>query len=499
MSKIEGRTLAGILPTLISGLYNDKFDMVREYCQNAYDAILMKYQKKSITNGLIQIDIKNNDLLIHDNGTGMTFDVVEKLATIGYSTKGNFNQVGYRGIGRLSGICGAKKIHFVTKCNNEKYEHLFEINAGELVDYLQKNKKAKITEDAGELLARFSRYEQKKSDSDKSYTIVILYNIYGEAGKITNEDALRKYLECNLPVPVNPKFEFSEKINSLYKHNEPEFPNIKILLNDKQLYKSYNEIDGINHYFETEIINNRGRTLAVCWSACNKSKSGQIKNSHFSGIITKHKGFTLGNSAYVRTILQTAPPQVPEWFAGEIITLDRDLEVSSDRSRFEDNQARTSLNNLLKDKLGTRLEEVARNTSKASSAERKVKQLHEEIEELKDTIRKKNHVSVSYIHEKMNDVGAALKKVKSNQKNIVDNEIKKKAGKTLKLAEQALIAAKKRIEKTDQIEKNKKIPEHVRLVYQVVKRVITKKFDACESDTELLTHIESALLRKFEK
>ena len=45
MSKIVGRTLAGILPTLISGLYSDKFDMVREYCQNAYDAILINYQK----------------------------------------------------------------------------------------------------------------------------------------------------------------------------------------------------------------------------------------------------------------------------------------------------------------------------------------------------------------------------------------------------------------------------------------------------------------------
>ena len=126
-------------------------------------------------------------------------------------------------------------------------------------------------------------------------------------------------------------------------------------------------------------------------------------------------------------------------------------------------------------------------------------QLHEEIEELKDTISKKDHVSVSHINEKMTDVGAALKKVKLDQKNIVDNEIKKEAGKTLKLAEQVLVAAKKRIEKTDQIETNKKIPEHVRLVYQVVKRVITNKFDACESDTELLTYIESALLRKFEK
>ena len=70
--KVEGRTVASIIPTLVSGLYFDRFDLVREYCQNSYDAILLKYRGRAKNDGRIKIKIDGDSLHIHDNGTGMT-------------------------------------------------------------------------------------------------------------------------------------------------------------------------------------------------------------------------------------------------------------------------------------------------------------------------------------------------------------------------------------------------------------------------------------------
>ena len=495
---IIGRTLAGILPTIVSGLYSDKLDIVREYCQNAYDAILKKYGKDASTQGKIDIYIKGKDLIIHDNGTGMDTQIVSNLATIGYSTKDTFDQVGYRGIGRLSGICGAEAIHFVTKADSEGIEHTFVIDAASLEKAL--NRKAKLSEDAGEMLARFSSRTTKKAEpttQHKSYTTVIMHNVRGNAGKLIDEVKLREYLELNLPIPVDPHYKHSNKIAHQYETHDKLFPNITILLCGRQLYKPYHKFIEANNFKDIILRNERGKTLAVAWFMWDSCTSRQVKHELLRGIRIRYRGFTVGQAGDMRNIIDVQPPQAPDWFAGEVIVVDERARVSSDRSRFEDDEMRFELYNEMHKTLGkNNLEKIARGISRKTSKERDLVKAEETLHSLK-LLKGQKHVADEEVNHAIKEAKRALEIVNRKCKKPVDNHERRRILHIVKGLGKSIADAKNIVTNNAEIVKKCRLSKQAEKVYDLTKMEVLKYFDSCDSAAELITRLEIRLLKEL--
>lgn len=106
-----------ILKLLANDIYDSPYALLRENVQNAYDAILMR-QKKETFDPRIEITIGNGQIIISDNGIGMTMDVIENnYWKAGSSGKNNpearaAGVVGTFGIGAMAnfGICTALEI-----------------------------------------------------------------------------------------------------------------------------------------------------------------------------------------------------------------------------------------------------------------------------------------------------------------------------------------------------------------------------------------------------
>lgn len=85
-------------------LYNSKnlgALAVRECVQNSLDAIKSAVRKGQITEGLIDIQVDNNDVTITDNGIGMDIKTLhEKFLTLGGTTKGDEGNVGGFGLAK---------------------------------------------------------------------------------------------------------------------------------------------------------------------------------------------------------------------------------------------------------------------------------------------------------------------------------------------------------------------------------------------------------------
>ena len=124
-----------LLETLTSALYEDPIVFFREYVQNSADAFI----RHPAANSRIDINIDNNNRVIEfvDNGYGIPFnDFIYKMRGIGISDKGaSIDQIGFRGIGRLSAMPFCNKLLFVNKVegcdeiqefswNGEKYNNL---------------------------------------------------------------------------------------------------------------------------------------------------------------------------------------------------------------------------------------------------------------------------------------------------------------------------------------------------------------------------------------
>ena len=106
-----------ILKLLANDIYDSPYALLRENVQNAYDAILMRLKKESFE-PKIDITVEQGQVIISDNGIGMTMDVIENnYWKAGSSGKNNpearaAGVVGTFGIGAMAnfGICTALEI-----------------------------------------------------------------------------------------------------------------------------------------------------------------------------------------------------------------------------------------------------------------------------------------------------------------------------------------------------------------------------------------------------
>ena len=83
---------AAAVPILSEDLYPRKLEVVREYIQNASDAVddwlkISDLIPSDRTEAQIKVSIQRKSLLIWDNGIGMTEEDIPKLQRIAYSEK----------------------------------------------------------------------------------------------------------------------------------------------------------------------------------------------------------------------------------------------------------------------------------------------------------------------------------------------------------------------------------------------------------------------------
>ena len=493
---IVGRTVAQIIPTIVSGLYNDKYDLVREYCQNGYDAILKRFGTKAGDKGKIEILTIGKTLTIHDNGTGMDREIVFRLAEIGYSTKDSWDQVGYRGIGRLAGICGAKTLTFITKATNEPVEHSFTIDAGSLVNSL--DRETKFNEDAGELLARFSFHSEVNKSNRECYTTVVLDDIYGEAGKLLNEYYLREYLELNLPISVHPLFSKLDEVENIYKQYEKTFPNIIISLNNRMLKKPFHELGEGLKFESIELKNSRGKLLGVAWYVWYPKSSGMIVDDKLRGLRIRNRGFTIGQPRDMRNFLQTKPIQVADWFTGEVIVIDERARVSSDRSRLEDNEARAELLKVLSNVLGRRLSKIAHNVSDQATIRRtfeKGKTIKKEIEKV---VNGTKYLSEQQIKKKIDEIYHLKEKIETFKYKAKKKQDIEFAQKHISGLNDALMLAHRKKQEQESVIKRCGFNQQTSNVYCLIVKTIEKYYKKASSVEDLITRIDNNLLRKFD-
>src|SRR5260370_19541966 len=106
---------AAAMQILTEDLYPRKLEIIREYIQNASDALddwlkISDLIPGDRTEPQIKVSIQGKSVLIFDNGIGMTEEDIPKLQRIAYSEKTVGEAAGYKSICRLARIAVAEKL-----------------------------------------------------------------------------------------------------------------------------------------------------------------------------------------------------------------------------------------------------------------------------------------------------------------------------------------------------------------------------------------------------
>ena len=247
---------AGILSIITESLYDNPIVVFREYVQNSVDSIFSQEQNKLYE---IKIWTSGRDLFFLDNAKGIAEDNFQKeMIKIGDSNKRKQKNLGYKGIGRLSGVPYCDKLYFVNILSySDKKAQLYIID--NLLYVKIKNELQESNMCFSELMDKIGKYSddinsnewifdelEKYSDVlSKTNTgfFVVMKNISQVLETMINSDDFEKKLQWLLPVDFNDELYTSDKkelFQELTKSEPDRLAPIRfcdIFFNDKKILR----------------------------------------------------------------------------------------------------------------------------------------------------------------------------------------------------------------------------------------------------------------------
>jgi hypothetical protein len=436
---------------LSQDLYPRKIEIVREYIQNASDA-LDEYMSVADYIGdrsepLIRVSIQGRSLLIFDTGIGMDEEEIEKLRRIAYSEKRAGEEAGYKGIGRLAGIAVADKLKISSTSYGSTRLYHFEFRAKDMREDIDAKKKAGIQEKASEVINRHTEVWWTDTDPESHCTLIEIRDISESSAELLDPEKLMEYIGDTAPVDFAPAsdFSFGPAISGKLRRNVPDYSPKTIYLakangERARIHKPYrNEMKLAEpEFIEIQDREDPNKTLAYCWFASKGEEmlgevrpSGRIfsvegkdpkQRRRFAGLAYKLFGFTIGDrSLPQRTLWTTALPRAL-WFTGEIHVTDRRVMPTTDRSDFVETPVRKRLYEAASKQVPSKLIKLAEEISNNRKAHDDAMKLRTKLEGYKAKLDQSaiDRADLRTIREDLREI---LEKLTNRQRKCNDSKI----------------------------------------------------------------------------
>lgn len=309
-----------LLETITAGLYNNNLNCLREYVQNSIDA--------GAKNIEIYFENGNQNLIILDDGAGMSReDLAKKALSIGKSDKTEKN-AGWRGLGIWSGVPACERIVIITKKKNDgKYR--IQINNNVLRKEYWSNKP--VLDILSNATGEIDELDLGKDDPPEG-TMVRLESILQPQKNIFNDKAISSYLSRVVPAPFNrEQFSFAPKIDEWLRKFDAMPPTANIKFQGKNIFRPPFESD---IFFDNVIKNEfkvKDKLIAVGWFLTHNEN--EVLKEPNRGIYFKKKGFTIGDDKLV--LKQFNGTSYNPWQYGEIHIVSEELRENAGRDDFE--------------------------------------------------------------------------------------------------------------------------------------------------------------------
>jgi molecular chaperone HtpG len=296
-----------LLETLTSALYEDPIILFREYVQNSLDAYNNETNNdkaKIMADFEVNINIDRDrfNIEIKDNGYGIKEEeFLYKMRLIGESDKKKLeDQIGFRGIGRLSAMPLCRQLVFENKPPGIKRRLIFSWDGKKFNDML--NRGADIDATLDQITSSSS--EDYDGNVDDHYFKVKIHG-YQEAIKdVLKSDTFQDRLCTLLPLKYSPKFTKQNQIKKKYHdfmgHNLDKF-SCSVKLDGQELCKPYTDNDirasGIVFWdllYPSMEKNASSEKIGILWFTFDRVIKARPKDSPH-GILVRSKNMLMGD------------------------------------------------------------------------------------------------------------------------------------------------------------------------------------------------------------
>lgn len=360
-----------LLETLTSALYDDPLILFREYVQNSVDAFTKtiaddpskKFDEFHIN---ISINREKANIVITDNGYGIVESkFLDKMTSIGASDKSGFDdQIGFRGIGRLSGMPFCEKLIFKNKISGLKKCMIFTWNGDTFHELLNQEEDQELETAIGRIAEHSS--EPYDGDINDHFFTVNILGYKEEISELVKSSDFKYRLKMMLPLKYSPEFTFQKDIKDNYQRFMGEsldkFSFI-VKLDGETLYKPYNNSHVLESgiYFWDLVRKGKskeipGEKMGILWFTFNRKVTANANTEPY-GILVRSKNMLMGdNNAladainrskddYVTTFRELS--QSLQGVYGEMLIHTSSLKDNTRRDWFKIDKASIELRNII--------------------------------------------------------------------------------------------------------------------------------------------------------
>jgi len=409
----EELVYAPALLILSQDLYPRKLEVVREYIQNASDALeafaAIADQLEDSTEPLIKLNIQGRSLVIFDTGIGMDAEEVAKLRRIAYSEKKSDVEAGHKGIGRLAGIAVADKLKISSTSYGDPKLHHFEFRAKAMRDDVREKKKIGKQETATKVIERHTSLWDDDIDPKEHYTMVEIRGISEKCPELLDSKLLKEYIGEVAPVDFSPEFSWGQRISQKLRQNVPDyFPKTIYFSTGEQRTKIYKPFTDDMTVAEPDFVEvtdpaNPNKVLAYGWYATKGQQilgkvrpAGRIfsvdgnetkAKQRYAGLVFKLFGISVGDRTLpLRSLWPKSSPRAL-WFTGEIHIIDKEISPTTDRSDFVENESRDRFYAAASGCIAPRLNKLAQQISDTRKAFDEAQDLSENFKRLREKLQ----------------------------------------------------------------------------------------------------------------
>lgn len=343
---------AFVLETLTTGMYTNPLDAIREYIQNASDAIITaerwKMLKPNAGTVTVSLDPDSRTLSVRDNGTGISAnDAVAKLLNIGMSAKVYGQEAGFRGIGRLAGIAYCKRLEFRTTFNHEDEMTVVSFDCEGIRRAITPSMKDAEQEELADVLQKHTKQDLSEAKKEEHFFEVTMEGIDSRLSQFLDMQVMENYLGQVAPVEYDAQtFLQAPRIQQWVEERGLRIPTVSVLIKNpetaREVFKPYKF-----HYrtkqknFDIYVKDIRfypedvgAKSSFWMWYAAT-DLLGMFDDERVAGLRFRRNNIAIGGPERVAELFSGNEGRLNFWTMGEIHVLSDGVIPNARRDGFE--------------------------------------------------------------------------------------------------------------------------------------------------------------------
>jgi len=330
-------------------MYNNPLMVLREYVQNAVDAIELAEREEILPRNAgtvsVTIDGQHRQIVIEDNGIGLkSATATTLLGGVGLSSKRFGDARGFRGIGRLGGLGYADELCFETRSVQQDFVQVVCWNVTKLQTYLRNRRGHVSLAEAIKAAVRVSKRAPHKTEGSHFFRVTLRHVRRFHRDDLLNIERVATYLSRVAPIPFrSDDFPFAEKVDE-YLSAVDGYRCFTVELNGRRLYRPHRrafgdgpkKADEIHDVTLFEIPGPNGCVIGRGWHAKTNCIASLPSSVTMRGVKVRQGNIEIGDEYFLAEWFTER--RFATWHIGEL-HVDYQLRANARRDGFEEGEA----------------------------------------------------------------------------------------------------------------------------------------------------------------